>query len=265
MADQRLIVFTDLDGTLLDHQDYSYKAAQPALNMLHKYKIPLVLASSKTSVEIAPLRKALGFEDSPAIIENGAGILQPRSNGTDAANVYDELIGVLDSMPSQLRTKFVGFSDMSAEQVSEHTGLSKVDAILAKERGFSEPGLWRGTDKELDTFLSALLDKGVSARRGGRFLTLSFGGNKADKMTEIVGQLQEVSGETSISIALGDAPNDVEMLEAADHGVIISNPSHEGIAPLKGETRGHITRSVESGPEGWNVAVLELLERYMDQ
>ena len=34
----RLVVFTDLDGTLLDHDDYSFEAARPALAQLEEKK-----------------------------------------------------------------------------------------------------------------------------------------------------------------------------------------------------------------------------------
>ena len=70
----RVIVFTDLDGTLLDHESYGYAPALPLLSRLRAAGIPLILASSKTAAEIAPLRADLGFADCPAIVENGAGI-----------------------------------------------------------------------------------------------------------------------------------------------------------------------------------------------
>ncbi len=42
------LVFTDLDGTLLNHDDYSWEAARPALEELQRQSIPLILVSSKT-------------------------------------------------------------------------------------------------------------------------------------------------------------------------------------------------------------------------
>ena len=56
-----MLVFTDLDGTLLDHNDYGYGPALPALTELKARDIPLVLASSKTAAEIAPLHHDLGL------------------------------------------------------------------------------------------------------------------------------------------------------------------------------------------------------------
>lgn len=65
-----LLVFTDLDGTLLDHHTYSWQPARPALERLDGLKIPLILCSSKTSPEMLGLRAELGNRH-PFIVENG--------------------------------------------------------------------------------------------------------------------------------------------------------------------------------------------------
>ena len=41
-------IFSDLDGTLLDHDTYGYEPARPALALLGRKNIPLILCSSKT-------------------------------------------------------------------------------------------------------------------------------------------------------------------------------------------------------------------------
>jgi mannosyl-3-phosphoglycerate phosphatase len=76
-------------------------------------------------------------------------------------------------------------------------------------------------------------------------------------MSEIVNRYNP-----SFTIALGDAPNDVEMLEAADLGVIVANPDGKPIPRLDGETKGRIIRTKEPGPAGWADAVLRLLADY---
>lgn len=251
----RLIVFTDLDGTLLDHADYSYSAAGPALAALRARNVPLILASSKTAAEIVPLHDALGLGDWPMIVENGAARVQPGEAANDRS-IYDRLRAALAELPQNISQPFQGFGDMSNAEVAEATGLSPKAAGLARQRNFTEPGLWSGSADALDRFLGALAEKGIAARRGGRFLTLSYGGTKAGQMAGI---LTDLGAETSI--ALGDAPNDVEMLERADFGVIIRNDHGGGIPALPGESTGHITRSALPGPAGWNAAILGLLDR----
>ena len=46
------LVFTDLDGTLLDHRIYSFEDALPALDFCRKTHVPVILISSKTRAEM---------------------------------------------------------------------------------------------------------------------------------------------------------------------------------------------------------------------
>ena len=67
------LIFSDLDATLLDHHNYSFDDALPALQLIKEKKIPLILSSSKTYEEIINIRSKLGITD-PFIYENGSGI-----------------------------------------------------------------------------------------------------------------------------------------------------------------------------------------------
>lgn len=249
-----LVVFTDLDGTLLDHVAYDWEPARPALAELARIGAPVVLSSSKTAAEIAVLQDRIGLTGHLAICENGCGLIGAgRGAGTaDHAALRREL----DGLPQGLRQGFRGFSDMDLSEVMDLTGLSQDDAARAKARDFSEPGLWLGDEAGRRAFIDALRARGVTARQGGRFLTLSFGGTKADRMAEVIAHYRPAH-----TIALGDAPNDIEMLEAADIGVIVSNPHHRPLPRLQGEDQGRIIRTDRPGPAGWNGAVLALLDR----
>lgn len=242
------MIFSDLDGTLLDHQTYSWEAAQPALNALSKCGAGVVLASSKTAVEILVLQRDMGLSAWPAIVENGSGVIWDAQDGTFDTSTYHQIRSLLKDLPKG----FVGFGDMSDQDVMDETGLSLEGARNARQRCFSEPGLWRGAQDALPDFLDAARAVGIHARQGGRFLTLSFGRTKADAMAEVIARLHPQT-----TIALGDAPNDMEMLAAADHGVLVANPSAPPILPLS--TQGRLIRTREHGPLGWNSAILSLL------
>ncbi|MFQ1702078.1 HAD-IIB family hydrolase [Loktanella agnita] len=247
-----LLVFTDLDGTLIDHDSYQWDAAQPALRRLHDIGAGVVLASSKTAVEIGTLRDEMGLRHWPAIVENGAGLLPANSAPTGSASSYDALRDVLAKLPGALRDGFHGFGDMSVTGVADITGLPIEAAKRAKMRQFSEPGLWQGDAEARRDFLAALADHGVTGREGGRFLTLSFGNTKADQIDALIAKYHPTQ-----TLSLGDAPNDVEMLQATDHGVIVANPHRPPLPPIKGEAEGKITRTNLPGPTGWNQAVLD--------
>jgi mannosyl-3-phosphoglycerate phosphatase len=248
-----LVVFTDLDGTLLDHDSYQWTAARPALERLALLKIPIVLASSKTAAEVRRLQRAMSLTHHPAIVENGAGVIGLR-DGTEPST-YTSLRAALAALPNDLCAMFRGFGDMDATEVVGLTGLALDAAKDAKARDFSEPGIWSGDDRDMARFQEALSKYGITAQRGGRFLTLSFGRTKADAMRMIEAVLKPQR-----TLALGDAPNDIDMLEAADFGVIVANPHSAPLPVSRGEETGRIIRTKAAGPTGWNAAVLEFLE-----
>ena len=250
------MVFTDLDGTLIDHDTYDWAPALPALNALREIAAGLVLASSKTAAEIAPLRAKLGVAQWPAIVENGAGVLPPHQTHTPGVSDYITIRTALDRLPSDQRQHFFGFGDVSVAQVAAMTGLTVDAAALAQKRQFSEPGRWSGTEDQRNDFLAALAADGVTAKQGGRFLTLSLGHDKVDQMRRIIATYQPRH-----VIALGDAPNDIAMLEAADLGIVIANPARAPLPRLKTEDTGRIIRTQDAGPLGWNWAIRTALDR----
>lgn len=91
------VVFTDLDGTLLDHHTYSWQPAAPTVERLKRLGVPLVLASSKTRAEMVALRHELGIAD-PFVVENGAAIYVPGDEGFDVeilGRPRDEILEIL--------------------------------------------------------------------------------------------------------------------------------------------------------------------------
>lgn len=248
-----LVVFTDLDGTLLDHDSYQWTAARPALEKLAQLKIPIVLASSKTAAEVRRLQREMSLTHHPAIVENGAGVIGLR-DGTEPST-YASLRAALAALPNDLCAMFQGFGDMDATELAGLTSLALDAAKDAKARHFSEPGIWSGDDRDLTRFQEALSKYNITVQRGGRFLTLSFGRTKADAMRMIDAALKPQR-----TLALGDAPNDIDMLEAADFGVIVANPHSAPLPVLRGEETGRIIRTKAAGPKGWNAAVLDFLE-----
>lgn len=253
-----MIIFTDLDGTLLDHETYSLKAARPALGECARRGIPVVPATSKTAAEVAPIMQEAGLSG-PAIVENGAGITWPGSEAGDRSQ-WQAIRDALEQLPDRLRRLFEGFGDWTVEEVSVRTGLPEEAARLAKQRNFSEPGIFTGDAQDEAAFVGALAAFGIEGIRGGRFLTLSHGLSKASRMHEVCTHL----GASGPVVALGDAPNDVAMLQEADIGIVVANPAHAPLPALAGETAGKIVRTTLAGPEGWNQAVLSIIEKHAE-
>ncbi|MCQ2004484.1 HAD-IIB family hydrolase [Rhizobium sp. NRK18] len=243
----------------MDHETYSFDAARPALERFRDKGIPLILASSKTEAEMLPIAEAMGI-DYPLIVENGAGIARhPAATTHQTDDTYAKIRSVLAALPTELKGLFASFGDWDAETVSERTGLPIESARLARMRRFSEPGLWSGTEEQKEAFKALLNDEGLMAVQGGRFFTIMPKTSKAERMRALADWYAETSGSAVRTIALGDAQNDVAMIEAADTGVIVANPAHAPLPPLAGEADGRILRTTKPGPQGWNDIILQII------
>ncbi len=269
----RLIVFTNLDGTLLDHKTYAFDAALPALQKLRDLDVPIILTSSKTVTEIKKLQADLGLSF-PAIVENGAGVFVPDDHSgpeidqaaiNSCARGYKLIRAHLDVLEPELRTYFRGFGDLTTLQVAQVTGVSLKDAALARQRRWSEPGIWLGTKEGLETFKVALCQFGLVVAQGGRFLTISSAPGRHELMKRLVAcyKKQDVNrDETLVVMALGNAPNDREMLQDADIGVVIPGARGGEMNDVEVNANGVIWRADHAGPAGWNQTVLAALELF---
>ncbi len=253
-----LLVFTDLDGTLMEHETYSVAPAQAALTELSRRGVPVIMVSSKTAAEIEAIQRRLGLHG-PFACENGAA-LHPGTQDEQAGQPLQfgkparEWLPAIHRLRSQQAWEFEGFSDWTAERVAEITGLDREQAILAKQRRYSEPLLWRGSQKALEDFSIAIGEWDLQLMEGGRFLSLQGAYTKADAMVHLKSAHE---ADTAVTIvALGDSPNDQAMLEAADIAVIIKS-AKSGRIQL--QAPGRIIRSRLPGPAGWQEAMDEIL------
>ena len=259
------VVFSDLDGTLLDHVDYTCEPALDALQQLKARNIPLILASSKTRAEMQSVGEELGAAG--LIFENGAGVqwpsnINPGSPAPAKHISYADIRQFIEALPPELRCHLPGFGDMDDAEVAGVTGLPLDDARRALQREYTEPFVWSATGEELAQVMARAEAAGIRVVRGGRFNSFTGPHDKASRLREIccAYAMQAGKGRKVWSIALGDAPNDAEMLCAADRGFIIDNPDGSKLPELPGERDGYITRAAAVGPAGWNQSVILALE-----
>lgn len=255
---QPAVIFTDLDGSLLDHDDYSFAAAADALDRINVLGIPLIINSSKTFTEIRSLQHLLGICQ-PFISENGAAIHWPARVGSELEWFSQALVPGRESVVEVLAEfrqsgyQFTGFADCTIEEIAQLTGLSNAQAAQAANRGYSEPLVWHGSQESLEEFCRQLSQHQLCAHQGGRFLTVIGNTNKAHAMNELIRHFGY--GERLI-IALGDSPNDEAMLNAADIAVVIKSAKSAQlsvVAPKK------IVTTLLPGPAGWQDAMSTIL------
>lgn len=262
MIESNTIIITDLDGSLLDHNTYSFDAALPALNHLNKLNIPIILSSSKTAAEMIYIRDKLD-NHAPFIVENGAGIYLPN---TEQKDIYKEImfgekrkkiLRVLNRIRDEFKLPFMGFNDMNVEQLMALTGLTENEALLARKRHFSEPLKWDGNAAQWEVFCTEIEQAGLITTKGGRFISVSGQVNKGKALLWLRQYYQDYYGTPVNIIALGDSENDCKMLEASDYSVLVRSPAHD--LPQINVDKLIITE--EMGPLGWNNSIIKLLEQ----
>lgn len=266
----QVIFFTDLDGSLLNHEDYSYAEATPSLDRIRLLNIPLIMTTSKTRREVEPLQQEMGMKE-PIIVENGGGIFIPRGyrnlvieNG-QAKEEYT-VIAMGTTYPrvrefiEPIRNRFGvrGFGDMTPAEIAGLTGLPVERAALAREREFTEPFIMERPD-EIGLLSDLAAGGGLKVTRGGRFHHLMGMGQDKGKAVRLVCEIfRRNSGGALTSIGLGDSENDLAMFEQVDIPVLIPRPQ-KGYLDI--EMAGMV-RAGETGARGWNGAVERLLNEY---
>lgn len=267
-----LLIFTDLDGTLLNSEDYDFHAALPQLTALQTAQIPVIPVTSKTRSEVKQLRHAIGLTD-PFIVENGSGVFVSqgdsrfRLTGHESAGddvllrlgcTYAEARAGLQAIAQSLGQPLQGFGDLSEAEIAQLTGLSLAEARQAQAREFSEPFI---TPQDLSPIQikQAVTTQGFKVVVGDRFSHLI--GPQAGKgraVQQIVMAYQRAHPDVAlITVGLGNSPNDLDLLEQVDHPIVI--PGTKGPHPQLADRGWSI--APEPGCQGWAKAMETVRDR----
>lgn len=268
-----LVVFADLDGTLLRHEDYDPAPARAALAELARRGIPVVIASSKTRAEIEAWQSRLGIRG-PFISENGGALHLPPGSAVRPAGLeadvagrlrvrfgpsYPRLREELGRIAREMGVPLRGFGDMGDAEIGRHTGLSGDDLARAREREYDEPFVPSRplTAKEADRLEVLASARGLRVTRGGRFHHLAGPGTKGSAARCL---LAAYGKPPVASLGVGDGPNDVELLKVVDRPVVVARPDGSHAPELRAALpHARFTRGI--GPEGFTEAILEHLTR----
>jgi len=261
------IIFTDLDGTLLDSRTYSYEKSLAAISRLKEIGIPIIFCSAKTRAEQEIYRRELGLFH-PFVVENGSAIFIPRAYFPfpfDYHKAVNDLLTIELAIPRNRVRKllakisnendfrFKGFGDMSAAEVAEITGLNPQFAKLAQQREYDEPVEFDSSGKDVSEFLAELGEAGLNWSYGGRLYHVMGGGGKGKAVEILSGLYRKMWGEIG-SVGLGNGLNDLAMLSQVDIPILVQKREHswEDInLPRLRKVQG-------VGPEGWSRAIVEV-------
>lgn len=260
------VIFTDLDGTLLDHDTYSWDAARDTLHELRRQGVPVILVTSKTRAEVEALRRALG-NTHPFIVENGGAAFIPRgyfpfdlavAAERDHCQViewgkpYPYLVAALQVASAHSGCPVRGFHDMTVTEVAAKTGMPLDAARLAKIREYGEPFLVEEQSR-LPELLGEIESLGLRWTRGGRFHHI-MGGNDKALAVQALARLYRGNYGPVRTIGLGDGLNDAAFLRVVDDPVII--PGRFTAALRLEAPRARVERA--PGPAGWSAEVAAL-------
>lgn len=267
---KQILVFTDLDGSLIDHDTYDFELARPALDELRSRSIPVIICSSKTRAEIEAYRRRMGLA-SPFIIENGGAIFTPRHSldltGMDVIQKgpydvvelgmpYADLCSIWKEIQKRESLRMKGFSEMTVEEIAAHSGLPLEEARLASQREYSEPFIFSDTPAQFQRLTSLLQKEGLRLTRGGRFYHVMGQNDKGRAVQMLSKAYAKAYPEKTIwTVGLGDSENDIPMLRHVNMPVVIRKKTGgwqrtEEFDPVYSD---------KAGPEGWAEAILALL------
>jgi len=262
------LIFTDLDGTLLDHFSYSSEAALPAIAQLQALQVPIIPTTSKTYAEVSQIVKSLNLTG-PIIIENGAAIYLPLAMAK-TFNLFDgneqqsyqkisftenhaHWMQILNQVESGFGEMYTSFTELGVDGIVETTGLCPEDAKLAANREHGEPVVWHGTNEQKKLFIAALTKLGANPVEGGRFIHVCGNCSKGAALNWLAEQYQQHICKTEVTtVALGDGNNDIAMLEVASVAVRVRSPSH---AYPELDRTENVISTQSFGPEGWAEAI----------
>jgi len=257
------IIYSDLDGTLLDSDTYSYDSAKDTLEKINKKNIPLIICTSKTRAEIEFFREKIDNHH-PFISENGGGIFIPK-NYFDVNFEYDKeydnyyvlVLGAdynkLEEAIYNIKEKFeiTSFLDMSAQEIAKDSNLSIKEAELAKKREFDIPFKVKNLNSE-DKIHRIVRENNLHYTKGGRYYHL-IGSNSKGKAVEVLTDIYRKQFGDVFTIGIGDSSNDFSMLESVDRGYLVMK-KNEKYASSDYNPAGEI------GPKGWKRVVKKELK-----
>jgi len=267
-----LLVFTDLDGTLLDHETYSFEPALPAINTLKEKNIPLIICTSKTRAEIESVRLQL-HNTNPFISENGGAMFIPKGYFSQKFNFttedpdylivelgtpYEKIREVFNQMRTLFPEKLKGFGDLNFQEVAHLCGFSLDQAKLAKKREYDEPFILE--DEVLKEKIQEIARRAnLKIIRGGRFYHLT-GQNDKGKAVLMLKNIYREKSEKLKTIALGDSLNDLPMLKVVDFPILVKKPDGSYDPSIKLD---NLILASGAGPTGWSDTLLKLLDQLL--
>jgi mannosyl-3-phosphoglycerate phosphatase family protein len=248
----KVLIFTDLDGSLLHRETFKFDEIKDYLMELISKGILIIPNSSKTEKEILEFNYELG-SNLPYISENGAAI-----NGLDLLNSdlpkelilsreKDDILKIFKNIvPLNIQNKCKWLSEMDEKNQSLILGLKYQKLKSALDRKFTVPFVFNGSKNEKKELAKIIKNKGLYLQEGGRVIHLTDKANKA-KALQVFVRFFKKNNKNIKTIAVGDNYNDLDMLKTSDFPCLVFNDKFT----LDEIPINNLITTNKPSPEGW--------------
>jgi mannosyl-3-phosphoglycerate phosphatase len=274
----RHLIFSALEGALVDPRTDSFAGAEEALSELERRKIAFVLLTTRTREEIDPIRRKIGHNH-PFVTENGGGIFFPdgyfslkipgavrtaRYLSVAQGQPYAEVCEALDEIAEEAAVGVAGFHHMSLREIADNTGLRPRSAELARAREFDEPFYFTSADENaIARFVEAAHERGFDTRRGSTFWHLSSKCDPARAVRTLSQLFREATHIKLRLVGIGGGQVDLPWLRAVDHAILLPDSGGPGESSEDSPENPRRTRAIimgdAPGAVGWNRAILDII------
>lgn len=264
------IIFTDIDGTLLDSHFPDINRMKVLVQKIVLNKMHLIFCSSKTELEQNKIRSELDLHE-PIIVENGGATIVPTDYfkkitiGTSKIFRQNYIIETgapankIRSLLKQIRAKhdinFKGVNDLTLSELSNITKLPQDYAKRMMNRKYSET-IVQIDNNEITKFANIIQAAGLKMIPGSQYFDITYGNDKGTAVRILMDLYRKEYENSVIFIGIGDSKNDEPMLSLVDLPILVQKPdsSWESLPIDNLEKVGGI------GPKGWEIAFERILK-----
>ena len=253
MPKKKILIFTDLDGSLLDKETFKFDVIKDYFKELVRKGIIIIPNSSKTEAELLDFNEQNNL-DLSFITENGSsihGLNKIHHNLPDKIiisrtineirNVYEENISL------DFKNKTTHILELEIEVQQKILGLPLDKIKLAIKRAHSLPIKFNGNEIEKKEFTKILKNSGLTIQTGGRIMNVCDNVNKSIAMSKALQLIRKQLDDEIITIGVGDNENDIEMIKQTDYPCLVKNDNFDSSLI----NIDNLIKSSEPSPLGW--------------
>ena len=253
MPKKKILIFTDLDGSLLDKETFKFDVIKDYFKELVRNGIIIIPNSSKTEAELLDFNEQNNL-DLSFITENGSsihGLNKIHQNLPDKiimSRTIDEIRNIYKTNISlDFKNKTTHILELEIEVQQKILGLPLDKIKLAIKRDHSLPIKFNGTEIEKKEFTKILKNSGLTIQTGGRIMNVCDNVNKSIAMSKALQLIRKQLDDEIITIGVGDNENDIEMIKQTDYPCLVKNDNFDSSLI----NIDNLIKSSEPSPLGW--------------